>query len=40
MEIKDGRILIKDNDKDEYFQYMELDKIKEKSKEEVDKINN
>ena len=33
------KILIKDNDKDEYFQYMELDKIKQKSKQEVDKIN-
>ena len=30
---------MKDNDKDEYFQYTELDKIKEKSKQEVDKIN-
>ena len=30
---------MKDNDKHEYFQYMELDKIKEKSKQEVDKIN-
>ena len=33
------KILIKDNDKDEYFQDMELDEIKEKSKQEVDKIN-
>ena len=33
------KILMKDNDKDEYFQYMELDKIKEESKQEVDKIN-
>ena len=33
------KILIKDNDKDECFQDMELDEIKEKSKQEVDKIN-
>ena len=33
------KILMKDNNKDEYFQYTELDKIKEKSKQEVDKIN-
>ena len=26
------KILMKDSDKDEYFQYTELDKIKEKSK--------
>ena len=32
-------ILMKDNDKDEYLQYMELDKIKQKSKQELDKIN-
>ena len=30
---------MKDYDKDEYFQYMELHKIKQKSKQEVDKIN-
>ena len=30
---------MKDNNKDEYFQYMELDKIKKESKQEVDKIN-
>ena len=30
---------MKDNDKDKYFQHTELDKIKEKSKEDVDKIN-
>ena len=30
---------MKDNDKDEYCQYIELDKIKEKSKQEVNKIN-
>ena len=30
---------MKDNDKDEYFQYTELNKITEKSKQEVDKIN-
>ena len=30
---------MKDNDKYEYFQYIELDKRKEKSKQEVDKIN-
>ena len=33
------KILMKDNNKDQYFQYTELDKIKEKSKQEVDKIN-
>ena len=30
---------MKDNDIDEYFQYTELDKRKEKSKQELDKIN-
>ena len=30
---------MKDNDKDKYFQHTELDKIKEKPKEDVDKIN-
>ena len=30
------KILMKDNDIDEYFQYTELDKIKEKSKQELD----
>ena len=30
------KILIKDNDKDKYFQRMELDKIKEKEKQKVD----
>ena len=34
-----GKMLMKDNDKDEYFQYTELDKIKSKSKKEADKIN-
>ena len=33
------KILMKNNDEDEYFQYMELDKIKEKLKQEIDKIN-
>ena len=33
------KILMKDNNKDEYFQYMELDTIKKKSKQDVDKIN-
>ena len=33
------KILMKDNDIDEYFQYTELDKRKEKSKQELDKIN-
>ena len=33
------KILMKDNDKDEYCQYMELDKINEKLKQEGDKIN-
>ena len=33
------KILMKYNNKDEYFQYMQLDKIKEKAKQEVDKIN-
>ena len=28
---------MKDNDKDKYFQHMELNKIKEKSKQKVDK---
>ena len=30
---------MKDNDEDEYFQRMKLDKIKEESKKEIDKIN-
>ena len=30
---------MKDSDQDEYFQYTGLDKIKEKLKQEVDKIN-
>ena len=30
---------MKDDNKDEYFQDNELDKIKQKSKQEVDKIN-
>ena len=30
--LKMEKTLVKDNDKDEYFQYTELDKIKEKSK--------
>ena len=30
---------MKDNDDDEYFQRMKLDKIKEESKKEIDKIN-
>ena len=33
------KILMKDNDKDEYFQYLELDKIKEESKSIIDKMN-
>ena len=33
------KILMKYDDKDEYFQDNELDKIKQKSKQEVDKIN-
>ena len=33
------KILMEDNDKDEYCQYMELDKINEKLKQEGDKIN-
>ena len=33
------KILMKDNDKYECFQYTELDEIKEKSRQEVDKIN-
>ena len=33
------KILMKDNDQDEYFQYIELHKIKEKSKQKVDEIN-
>ena len=37
--LKMERILMKDNDKDEYLQYMELDKIKQKSKQVLDKIN-
>ena len=33
------KILMEDNDKDECFQYIELHKIKEKSKQKVDEIN-
>ena len=34
--LRTEKILIKDNDKDKYFQRMELDKIKEKEKQKVD----
>ena len=37
--LRKEKILMKDNDKDKYFQHTELDIIKEKSKEKVDKIN-
>ena len=33
------KISMKDNDKNEYFQRMKLDEIKEESKKEIDKIN-
>ena len=33
-----GKILMKDNDKNEYFEYTELEKIKEKPKQELDKM--
>ena len=32
------KILMEDDDKDEYFQYIELHKINEKSKRKIDKI--
>ena len=32
------KILMEDNDKDEYFQFIELNEIKEKSKQKVDEI--
>ena len=39
MEVKDEKISMKDNDVDKYFQRIKLDEIKEKSKKEIDKIN-
>ena len=33
------KVLMEDNDKDEYFHHVELNKIKEKSKQKVEEIN-
>ena len=39
MEVKDGKILMRDDGADEYFQKLKLDEIKEESKKEIGKIN-
>ena len=38
MEVKDGKISMKENDVDEYFQRIKLDEIKQESEKEIDKI--